>query len=236
MQASLLDIQTADVTISEVLSAIAKMFIMMKCRIVFCCQVSQTLQQSSPDGAGMLVALIGRWGEEYAYHYLCLACDKLYEQQQQQQQQDIAQQNLQASDGGSNSRALGAAGEGKGRDAGSLSGAAESDVPVNLLATLGPGPYSVEWVNEMAESGLPYDILVKDAAGREAYAEVKSSMHHTKFLFPMSFRELEFAATAGRQYHVYRVFGVGSAAPSILRLVDPARLWHYKAISVCLQV
>lgn len=156
---------------------------------------------------------IGRWGEEYVYRYVAAALEQL----------------AAAPAASSDDAAAGAAGS---------HGQASTALPPppGLLAALGDGPYEVAWVNAAQESGLPYDLTVTDASGAVVYIEVKSSVHHSKFLFPMSFREVEFAAREGRRYLVYRVFGAGSGAPSVLSLMDPARLWHYKAISICMQV
>jgi hypothetical protein len=114
----------------------------------------------------------------------------------------------------------------------------------------------VEWVNQEAESGLPYDLVVYEqpvanapggssssgdlghlAEGARvlAYVEVKASRKPTKQLFQIAEREMEFARQQGSRYHILRV-GLAGAAPSIQRLVDPVRLWAEHVIRVCIAV
>lgn len=90
----------------------------------------------------------------------------------------------------------------------------------------------VVWVNEVEESGSPYDILVlqprpsnirrqtpisspQEAPAQQAwqvrsYIEVKSTCTSNRQDFEMSLQEVIAAARYGAAYHVYRVFGAST--------------------------
>jgi hypothetical protein len=92
----------------------------------------------------------------------------------------------------------------------------------------------VEWVNQHQESGLPFDLIVRDAASGAVvcFVEVKSSRDAARQFFQMSHQELDFAAQQGDRYHILRVRGV-SGSPSLERLINPVRLWRQQAVRVC---
>ncbi|GFH16857.1 DUF3883 domain-containing protein, partial [Haematococcus lacustris] len=96
----------------------------------------------------------------------------------------------------------------------------------------------VVWVNAQAESGLPYDILIRSPSGAavKAYIEVKSSSARQKDVFEVSRAELNFAAQHGARYQILRVSGACSPEPSLTRLVDPIGLCQTGVVSLCLLV
>ncbi|KAJ3090554.1 hypothetical protein HK102_003386 [Quaeritorhiza haematococci] len=107
----------------------------------------------------------------------------------------------------------------------------------------------VQWVNQAAETGAPYDLIVYRrrrlgslgptaelppashgisplvSDGRyeweaEEYVEVKSTACQRKMVFEMSLRELKFAEEKGSRYTVYRVFNVVRKAENRLLNFD----------------
>lgn len=98
------------------------------------------------------------------------------------------------------------------------------------------GAVVVEWVNQSQESWLPFDLVVRDAAsgGVLCFVEVKASRHAAKEFFELSEKEFACAAREGDRYHVLRIRGVGSGAPTLERLINPVRLWQERAVRVCI--
>mmetsp|Transcript_7722 Transcript_7722/g.20580 ORF Transcript_7722/g.20580 Transcript_7722/m.20580 type:complete len:126 (-) Transcript_7722:263-640(-) len=94
----------------------------------------------------------------------------------------------------------------------------------------------VVWVNQEQESGLPYDIVLRNPETHAvlAYVEVKSSAWHSKDAFEVSPAEMRWAQHHGPAYTVFRVSGASTSNPSLVRLTDPIALWQAKAISLCL--
>ncbi len=72
--------------------------------------------------------------------------------------------------------------------------------------------------------------------GAEQYIEVKSSLALCKAFFEMSHQEVEMATRCGDQYSLYRVSGVGTLSPTILRIVNPMQKWAAGQIKVCIVV
>ena len=66
--------------------------------------------------------------------------------------------------------------------------------------------------------------------------EVKASAVRGRNIFQFSLQELKFAEMQGNSLHVYRVSGMGSANPSLTRLINPVQLSKLKLISLCLQM
>ena len=87
----------------------------------------------------------------------------------------------------------------------------------------------VQWVNEVAESGLSYDIVVDlkeegEVGGvSSAYIEVKSTSSGSKEVAIFSMRELMFASQKGRDYHLYRVYHAGRSSCRLSHLQDLGR-------------
>ena len=52
----------------------------------------------------------------------------------------------------------------------------------------------------------------------------------------MSHQELEMARRLGDQYSLYRVSGVGTASPTLLRIMNPIQKWAAGQIKVCIVV
>lgn len=112
------------------------------------------------------------------------------------------------------------------------------------------GGWTAVWENAAGESGRPYDIRLVSAAaaatdgagaggggagggGVTLFVEVKASRASDRALFEMTAREMEFAEAAGDRYHVLRVSGAGSGAPTLSRLVNPALMWRAGLLRVC---
>eukprot|EP00854_Cymbomonas_tetramitiformis_P004298 gene4298-5292_t len=99
---------------------------------------------------------------------------------------------------------------------------------------------SVTWMNQHAESGAPYDMVIvtrvpDDVGGevsRKDFVEVKSSIAHDKGWFEISPAELDFAGSKADQYHVFRVYGIGTASPKLVKISDPISLWSSGKLAV----
>lgn len=72
--------------------------------------------------------------------------------------------------------------------------------------------------------------------GSEQFIEVKSSLAISKAFFEMSHQEVEMAQRLGNQYSLYRVSGVATASPTLLRIVNPIQKWAAGQIKVCVVV
>ncbi|KAL7083731.1 hypothetical protein ACP275_14G180900 [Erythranthe tilingii] len=71
----------------------------------------------------------------------------------------------------------------------------------NYLCSKNGEKKSVKWVNELKESGLPYDIIV----GGEEYIEVKSTTSRNKDWFEISVGEWQFAVEKGESFSIAHV-------------------------------
>ena len=86
------------------------------------------------------------------------------------------------------------------------------------------GSVSVEWTNEINETGEPYDLKIvfystadqqdNNKTTREEYIEVKSTIHSNKESFPISLNELMFAKKKADSYKIYRIYNAFSNSPS----------------------
>ncbi|TMW56870.1 hypothetical protein Poli38472_006880 [Pythium oligandrum] len=94
----------------------------------------------------------------------------------------------------------------------------------------------VEWVNEKAESGLPYDILVSTGTSQDVeYIEVKSTRTMEKGVFEISMNELDQAGVHGSRYCIYRVFNAGNAPLCrVIRMKNPIALVRQKKMQLLL--
>jgi hypothetical protein len=86
----------------------------------------------------------------------------------------------------------------------------------------------IDWVNEITESGSPYDIEVTlerqegmEATGEDGdkvYIEVKSTASSSKDLVAFSWNELKFAEEKKDSYQLYRVYHAGTQTPRLRQL------------------
>ncbi|ETW06096.1 hypothetical protein H310_03690 [Aphanomyces invadans] len=97
-------------------------------------------------------------------------------------------------------------------------------------------PDQVEWVNQVEETGLPYDICIHHASGGTEFIEVKSTSTYDKVVFEMSVQELEYATLKGSQYSIYRAFAIkphGALHDSrVVRLRNPMTLLRHKKLQL----
>ena len=102
-----------------------------------------------------------------------------------------------------------------------------------LLLQFPPGQDTgtiIEWVNEKAESGLPYDMKIINTSTsplKISYVEVKTtSALNTQTPFEISLPELQFAGKLGPAYSVFRVVGLtgkAGAKPLLIQIWDPVQ-------------
>uniref|UniRef100_A0AAV1UFX7 Protein NO VEIN C-terminal domain-containing protein n=1 Tax=Peronospora matthiolae TaxID=2874970 RepID=A0AAV1UFX7_9STRA len=94
---------------------------------------------------------------------------------------------------------------------------------------------TVEWMNEMEESGLPYDLTLSAGNKVVEFIEVKSTRTMEKGVFEISMNELDQAATHGSTYCIYRVFNAGnSALCRVIRMKNPVSLVRQRKIQLAL--
>ncbi|TXG72616.1 hypothetical protein EZV62_001195 [Acer yangbiense] len=67
------------------------------------------------------------------------------------------------------------------------------------------GKKAVKWVNEINETGLPYDIVIEETASEREYIEVKATKSARKDWFNITVREWQFAVEKGETFSVAHV-------------------------------
>jgi Domain of unknown function (DUF3883) len=87
------------------------------------------------------------------------------------------------------------------------------------------GPGRVRWVNELSETGLPYDIVINgDCEETKEFVEVKSTLYSRKDWFSISMREWQFACERGDAFTIAHVILMGSGKASIIVLKNLYKL------------
>lgn len=81
--------------------------------------------------------------------------------------------------------------------------------------------FTVRWMNEEGETGLPYDLTVDHKGRIVSYIEVKSTTSDEKPFFEVTLAELDQARVTRSAYEIYRVFNAGSENTRIASLRDP---------------
>ena len=101
----------------------------------------------------------------------------------------------------------------------------------------------MKWVNEVEETGCPYDFLVKIRDPEtpseiiEIYIEVKATKSNNKSFFEISAQEVKFAQEKQEYYHLYRVFNAGdSSNVRLARLENLAYKMDSQQVRLCLAV
>ncbi|XP_071713993.1 protein NO VEIN-like [Rutidosis leptorrhynchoides] len=97
------------------------------------------------------------------------------------------------------------------------------------------GEKRVTWVNEVNESGLPYDILVEDKDNNEKeYIEVKSTSKMNKDWFNISLKEWAFAVKKGESFSIARVVLSDKKPAKITTFKNPAKLCRSKQLQLAI--
>ncbi|XP_071715777.1 protein NO VEIN-like [Rutidosis leptorrhynchoides] len=97
------------------------------------------------------------------------------------------------------------------------------------------GEKHVTWVNEVKESGLPYDILVEDKDNNEKeYIEVKSTSKVNKDWFNISLKEWAFAVKKGESFSIARVVLSDKKPAKIITFKNPAKLCRSKQLQLAI--
>lgn len=87
------------------------------------------------------------------------------------------------------------------------------------------GPGKVRWVNELSETGLPYDIVIDgDREETKEFVEVKATLYSRKDWFSITMREWQFACERGDGFTIAHVILMGSGKASIIVLKNLYRL------------
>ncbi|PWA52322.1 hypothetical protein CTI12_AA456010 [Artemisia annua] len=100
------------------------------------------------------------------------------------------------------------------------------------------GENCVKWVNEVKESGLPYDIVIEGDDNSKEYIEVKATSYAWKDWFPISVKEWDFACEKGDSFCVARVVILDGNSAQITTYRNPAKLcqWSKGLISLHLYI
>ncbi|KAF5820234.1 putative histidine kinase/HSP90-like ATPase superfamily [Helianthus annuus] len=86
------------------------------------------------------------------------------------------------------------------------------------------GEKCVKWVNEVKESGLPYDIVVKGENNKKEYIEVKATSNARKDWFVITIREWQFAVEKGESFSIARVVLSEGKSAQITTYRNPLKL------------
>ncbi|KAL0433043.1 UNVERIFIED_CONTAM: protein NO VEIN [Sesamum latifolium] len=86
------------------------------------------------------------------------------------------------------------------------------------------GEVVVKWVNEINETGLPYDITLGGDEDSREYIEVKATKSARKNWFLISMREWQFAVEKGESFSIARVVLADNNMAKITIYRNPARL------------
>ncbi|KAJ9555632.1 hypothetical protein OSB04_010246 [Centaurea solstitialis] len=86
------------------------------------------------------------------------------------------------------------------------------------------GKKAVKWVNEVRETGLPYDIEVCHGENRIECIEVKTTDSRSKDWFEISVGEWQFAVEKGEFYSIARVVLSGGKTDRVTVFKNPAKL------------
>ncbi|KAL0366748.1 UNVERIFIED_CONTAM: protein NO VEIN [Sesamum radiatum] len=86
------------------------------------------------------------------------------------------------------------------------------------------GEVFVKWVNEINETGLPYDITLGGDEDSREYIEVKATKSARKNWFLISMREWQFAVEKGESFSIAHVVLADNNMAKITVYKNPARL------------
>ncbi|CAI9778566.1 unnamed protein product [Fraxinus pennsylvanica] len=81
----------------------------------------------------------------------------------------------------------------------------------------------VKWVNEVNETGLPYDIVIGGEEESKEYIEVKATQY-AKDWFAISVREWQFAVDKGESFSIARIVLTDNKLKAITIYKNPVRL------------
>merc|ERR1719378_11199 len=103
------------------------------------------------------------------------------------------------------------------------------------------GIVQVSWGNKFGESGMPYDIVVRQQTpGGESetvYVEVKATRSSQKQLFEISPNEVQFALDQKEHYHLFRVFNAGNPERvRIAKIVNVCDQLDKKSVKLCMMI
>lgn len=86
------------------------------------------------------------------------------------------------------------------------------------------GGRPVKWVNEVNETGLPYDILLEGDDENTEYIEVKATRYGRKNWFLISINEWQFAIEKGEAFSIAHVILTDDNMARVTVYKNPARL------------
>lgn len=97
------------------------------------------------------------------------------------------------------------------------------------------GKTAVRWVNEVNETGLPYDIVIGEDATKE-FIEVKATRSPRKDWFNISMREWQFAIDKGESFSIAFVAIMGNNVARITTFKDPVKLCQLGELQLAVMI
>ncbi|KAL5848549.1 hypothetical protein ACOSQ4_006562 [Xanthoceras sorbifolium] len=88
------------------------------------------------------------------------------------------------------------------------------------------GKMAVKWVNEINETGLPYDIVIGEKESEREYIEVKATKSARKDWFNITMREWQFAVEKGETFSVAHVL-LSDGDPKVTVYKNPVKLCQH---------
>ncbi|KAK1591130.1 hypothetical protein Q3G72_002764 [Acer saccharum] len=96
------------------------------------------------------------------------------------------------------------------------------------------GKRVVKWVNEINETGLPYDIVIWEKESEREYIEVKATKSARKVRFNITVRQWQFAVEKGETFSVAHVILSDSDA-KVTVYKNPVKLCQQGKLQLCQQ-
>jgi hypothetical protein len=94
----------------------------------------------------------------------------------------------------------------------------------------------VKWVNEIRETGLPYDIMLGNSEENREYIEVKATKSPRKDWFNITLREWQFAVAKGDLFSIARIVLLGNNTSRVTIYKNPVRLCQSGQLQLALVI
>ncbi|GAV66160.1 DUF3883 domain-containing protein [Cephalotus follicularis] len=94
----------------------------------------------------------------------------------------------------------------------------------------------VKWVNEVNETGLPYDIVIGERGNPKEYIEVKATKSARKDWFKITMREWQFAVEKGESFSVAHVLLLSNNGAKVSLYKNPVKLCQQGQLQLVLMM
>uniref|UniRef100_A0A1D1YMP8 Putative tRNA threonylcarbamoyladenosine biosynthesis protein Gcp n=2 Tax=Anthurium amnicola TaxID=1678845 RepID=A0A1D1YMP8_9ARAE len=92
----------------------------------------------------------------------------------------------------------------------------------------------VKWVNELKETGLPYDLIIGEDGDNVQHIEVKTTTSTNKDWFPITAREWQFATDKGDLFSIAHVVLLDTNNAKITVFKNPLKLCQQKVLHLAI--